>query len=278
MNATSTPKGLRVVLPRNQSQETSPELRKSNTDDELRRLDDSVDEVTQRDLDQLKDTLLAKIFEQNATIQKLTREVGDLRTILMEIHDTQNQNQPKKKDRKLPPALSTHVHLAYDGLGMDVNWKFAETYKSKHNKEIKMQVFESLKTSKVEYEEGLMFKAIYRYFENLKRQEKEGVETKTTKRRTTRRHRLFLARDKVIKEGEDAELWQYASANVMSDEETDDEGPAKKRVFRRPEWRNDEFNSLVDRIDSAILEDQRNYGDPSTRKVQIARLPKPLVR
>eukprot|EP00111_Clytia_hemisphaerica_P010577 TCONS_00030898-protein len=272
LNATSTPNGVKVLLPRNTGQD-SPNA-SNNT---LPMLDDSRDGsvVSQRDLDQVKDILNARISEQQNEIATLSRKYEDLKTLVMEM--IQNGTQEKAKVRKLPPALSTHVHLAYEGLGVDINWRFSESYKTEHNKDVKMKVFSSLQTSKVEYEEKLMFRAIYRYFENLKRQEKEGTESKIAKRRTTRRHRLFLARDKVIKEGNDAELWQHACANVMSDEETDDEGPVKIRVFRRPDWRIDEFNELIDRIDSTLLQEKRIYGTPSTRRVYIAKLPQALV-
>ena len=87
---------------------------------------------------------------------------------------------------------------------------------------------------------------------------------------------LFEVRNKVLKEGAYAELWELANANVMSDVETDDEGPAPKRVFRRPAWRSEEFNNLVGRID-AFLEVERNYGEPSERRVTLTKMPAPLV-
>ncbi|XP_066923626.1 uncharacterized protein [Clytia hemisphaerica] len=282
LNATSTPNGVKVLLPRGQNQETSPNMRNNNIDDTLPILDDSTSrddsQITQRELDQVKDALNAKIIKQQKDMETLERKYEDLKVLVMEIYAREEQNKVKEKDRKLPPALSTHVHLAYDGLSVDTIWNFNESYRSKHNKEIKMKVYNSLRTSKVDYEEKLTFRAIYRYFENLKRQEKEGPDTKTTKRRTTRRHRLFLARDKVEKEGDDAELWQHACANVMSDEETDDEGPTTTHVFRRHDWRTDAFNDLIDRIDASVLQISRNYGTPSTRKFQIAKLPAALVR
>jgi len=45
-------------------------------------------------------------------------------------------------------------------------------------------------------------------------------------------------------EGEDKELWSLANASIMSDQETDNEGPVKRMVFHRPDWRSERLTNL----------------------------------
>jgi len=73
-------------------------------------------------------------------------------------------------------------------------------------------------------------------------------------------------------EGEDKELWSLANASIMSDQETDNEGPVKQMVFHRPDWRSERFNELVRRIDESLGLERFYSDEPSRRKVDLTKL------
>lgn len=73
---------------------------------------------------------------------------------------------------------------------------------------------------------------------------------------------------------DDQALWSFASATVMSDEETDDDGT---KTFRRPRWRNLQLTNLITRIDEAGL-CVRNYSNtPASRVVDANKLSREVL-
>ena len=68
-----------------------------------------------------------------------------------------------------------------------------------------------------------------------------------------------------------------ASPQVMSDIETDDENHNLK-TFRRPKWRTEQFNDMIQRIDAG-LGIVRNYSEtPASRVVNLSKVHPEIIR
>ena len=74
--------------------------------------------------------------------------------------------------------------------------------------------------------------------------------------------KVWDRRSKQVRDDE-IDLWKDISPLMMSDEETTEDSQAFKR--RRPDWRSDEFNDLMDELD------QRSYSKASKhpRKARV---------
>ncbi|XP_057302909.1 uncharacterized protein LOC130637355 [Hydractinia symbiolongicarpus] len=77
--------------------------------------------------------------------------------------------------------------------------------------------------------------------------------------------RTYNARDKVLKEDNDLDVWSKINVCAKSDEDEDEEG---NKIFRSLPWRTEEVSDLIRRCDMA-LEVIRKYGEPSERAPNV---------
>jgi len=287
-NASSTPKGVRVLMPRNKNVDGDehnnttaaavPSNRSINMSG-IAGLDEHGSTIL-REIDNLKDNLtdrISKIGESVEIVPRLQEEVVDLRAKLeLVTEQLKKTNQKSKKERKLPNGVSRLVHDMYRNIGSDENaWKFGESYKSAHNNMVSANLLTLLSEMQLDYSSDDFSRAIKRYFDHLKRETKTPDATKIRRRRNSRRHRLFNARNNLPKVGEDLALWSFANVDAMSDEETDDE--RRRKVFKRPAWRSCQFNTLVERIDEALGLKRVYSEDPPNRTFDFEKIPEEIM-
>jgi len=153
-------------------------------------------------------------------------------------------------------------------LGSENGWHFNKRFTCPENECVNARLKQALIDSTTVCDDRAMRKAIRRYFESQKRKEKlvamspeNLLNSLKENRRTTRRHRLFKQREKLVKDGADTTLWSEVTVWDMSDVETDDDSIVKHRSLV---WRSAEVVDLICRCD-ASLEDTRVYGYPSQR-------------
>ena len=77
---------------------------------------------------------------------------------------------------------------------------------------------------------------------------------------------LWGKRCEKITSEEESLLWSDVKPCAMSDEETDDEDPQMPK-HRRPSWRSEELNELIDTLDARNSQLHSNKKNPSKKRV-----------
>jgi len=278
-NVTSTPNGLRVLLPAATRRTTESASRSNNSINisGISSLDDSEECGPQmlRELGNIKDSIECQVDKKMEEAgERVSTLQDELKALRSEVEDLRKANQNKKATRKLPKGLSKTVRMIYNGL--ESGWIIGERYKSSHNVDVSTRALQGVTDLNLEFEVCDINRALYRYFENLKRQDKDGEKFLVVKRRASRRFRLFEAREKVEKFCVDLEMWEKANPFCMSDEETDEEDGYTRKVFRRLPWRNVQFDELVERIDVALGIRRLYSRHPSEREINYSKVPPEL--
>lgn len=218
-------------------------------------------------MNNFEDRINVQLEEQSRRHQQVERELRE------EVEELKEEIKRGKKKQfsnrvKVPPAISSSVRHAYAILSTENGWNFAEKLTTATNERVNRAIKVALLDGGIDCEEKVIRRAISRYFESQKRKHKlvdqppEVYLLKASEnRKSTRRHRLFKQRDKILKQGEDLELWDSMTIWDMSDVETDEESVIKHRTLP---WRPFAQNDLVKRCDE-ILQVLRTYGHQSQR-------------
>jgi len=281
-NATSTPHGLRVHLPQKKN---SPSEQTHNLSG-IAPLDDSTNMVSQRQFDMLKDNFKREFknvkeeFSEEIELMKL--QMAELRqelaNVKSDLQESRRNNKSRQRQIVVPNIVKQHLHLAYQDLDIDNQWVVTRPFSWRKNVEVTRNLVAEVRNMELEgVRDDVILAAAKIYFASQKRNAAENPIAGVKRKLTTRRHRLFRLRSKIVKKAgsvADKAIWSLASAAVMSDQESDEEaGGRKKRfVMRRPDWRGAEMTHLVERVDQALGE-PRNYGQVSERTIDFNKIP-----
>ncbi|XP_066935906.1 uncharacterized protein [Clytia hemisphaerica] len=237
-------------------------------------------EITQRDLDQLKDAVRKETRNlHDAQTSKMTSLEEQISTLQGKINILEASVTSKKNEKEpVPPLCTNHFKNNYKKLNIDQGWRFTETFKSQYNLDVTAGIVKKVKDTGLGFQETQIFSAAKAHYTNLRRSALEKDDAPVKRKRNSRRDRLHKKRTKILSisnpSEEDKELWSLTSPYVMSDEETDDDGT---KTFRRPKWRNLNLNNLIDRID-ATGSCVRTYSNtPATRIVDASQLAREVL-
>jgi len=200
----------------------------------------------------------------SAAVNSLQEEITELRR---EINTQNNQSNARIV---LPIELSQQVRDAYQSLKENTPWglESEDSFNNAQNNKVTSTLIQILKDKDEKlfdrYTAGLVRRACRRYFESLKRQEKESGldnadEIKRKKRIVNRRHRVFKARNDNVP-ADLQEMWKKMTPECMTDQESDGE----TKVYKRPSFRSDELTNAIVRID-ATRGVVRSYGEETDR-------------
>ncbi|XP_035660274.1 uncharacterized protein LOC118404982 [Branchiostoma floridae] len=190
-------------------------------------------------------------------VERMQRSMDDNHMETLELiramREEMRQQQPTRtaNSSKLPPGLSAKVRQAHRNLGEDHQYN-NERFNSPHNEAVTGVLMESVRDSGMELEDNVIRKACNRFFENLKTQAKHAQQGRTkevgeTKKRTSRRDRLFKNRLIVSKTLHPEDVTKYiqgAGPTFMSDEESE---PEDKNVVVAcpPRWRSRKLSQYL---------------------------------
>jgi len=190
--------------------------------------------------------------QSTSNITNMVEEMNNLRAEIAAL-----KKNKSKGIVEIPPGLSKSVHVAYGPL-KENGWNFELKFNSIINEQVNSSILTAIKDGGLDHDLKVVRKATRRYFESQKRRWKlqskspEEIEGKAREnRRAVRRHRLYTQRDKLVKEDEDAHLWEQATVWHMSDVETDEENETRL-VYKSIPWRSDDLSDLILRCDNAL--------------------------
>jgi len=188
-------------------------------------------------MNNFEDRINLQLEEQARRHEQVERR---MREEMEEMREEMERNKKKKTSNrvKIPPAISSSVRHAYAVMSTENGWNFDEKLTTETNERVNRTIRLALLDGGINSDEKTIRRAIGRYFESQKRKCKlvnQAPEVSLLKasenRKSTRRHRLFKQRDKIVKQGEDLELWSAMTVWDMSDVETDEENTITHRTL-----------------------------------------------
>ncbi|KAL9968590.1 hypothetical protein ACROYT_G020699 [Oculina patagonica] len=232
---------------------------------------------------QVLENVKTSLEDLSAELQELKE---DRRVLMEKIENSQQENAAD--DGKIPPEISSDVHLLHNSLSLDRQYKPEQSVLSLHNASVRRELEEQMMNEDKGYPLRLIKRAVVRYYETKRKiylqklpenRDKADRQKEENKLRS-RRKRLFSARVKACNDDEKENL-QRLTYDYVSDEE-DGNGPNRGSwVVRRPVWRSERVNNLMKRLQGRINNCQhedlrprvpRVEGPPSERQVPRRRV------
>lgn len=219
----------------------------------------------------MQDDMASQFIKMNQNFKKYEETISNLQNELSAVHDKVKTQSSVTTKCVLPTDLSHLVRGAYKSLDDENKWMLGDARFDCHqNISVTRSVIQILKDQDENllnsYAIGLVRRACRRYFESLRRQgrekdnEEDHKKVKKQRKIVARRHRLFKSRSKHVPE-ENKEVWANITAEFMSDEETDEEGTARRTLV----WRSEDLVEFIHYLDEERNLPNVRYGPPSER-------------
>ncbi|XP_065907259.1 uncharacterized protein [Dysidea avara] len=154
--------------------------------------------------------------------------------------------------KRTPPDLQYKIRVLHSNFDETNQFHCHERIDGEHNNRI---VSIMIKELHKDYPIQQIRDGCRTYKKTLQSKEKDkSIETMKKTRIRSRQQRIYDRRNKVVKNSRSSrikKLWKHVTAEMMTEEESDDEGGF---VRHRQSWRSDDFNKLMDHLDKGRKE------------------------
>ncbi|KAK3744043.1 hypothetical protein QZH41_011921, partial [Actinostola sp. cb2023] len=208
-----------------------------------------------------------KLQDHSKSLDSLKKSQKEVLEVLSKLSDTiddvgahvRQDDVDADLDDRIPPEVSSEVHLIYDKLAENERFKPQESMLSAHNASVRLFLEEQIIAKNKGFSVKYIKRAVVRYYETKRKlflQSLPQNKEKTTKamldnKIRSRRKRLYGARVKVA-QGSDLDAVKELTYHYVSDEENGENDNKGKWIVRAPAWRSEEANSLMKQLQEKV--------------------------